>query len=134
MLDRLLADLVAVAHLGFVLFVLLGGFLVLRWPRAAWFHLPAAAWGVWVELAGWVCPLTPLENWLRGRAGEAAYAGGFVEHFLLPLLYPAALTRATQIALGAAAGAVNIAVYAWLLTRPRGCWKRSSRRRCARGG
>jgi hypothetical protein len=116
---NLLADLVVFVHLAFVVFVLLGGLLALRWPRAAWVHLPAAAWGVWVEAAGWVCPLTPLENWLRRRAGGDAYATGFVEHYLAPILYPAWLTREIQWLLGALVVAINAAVYVVVLRRRR---------------
>ncbi len=117
MLFRGLADGVAVLHFGFVIFVAAGGLLVLRRPRLAWLHLPAAAWGVGIELAGGVCPLTPLENWLRVRAGQAGYPGGFIEHYLLPVLYPAALTRSTQIWLGLAALALNLAIYGFLVAR-----------------
>ena len=116
---RLLADLVVLLHLGFVLFVVAGGVLVARWPRLAWAHLPAAAWGVAIELGGWVCPLTPLEIWLRRRGGEAGYAGGFVEHYVLPVLYPGALTPAVQVVLGLLVLAVNAAVYAWVWRRRR---------------
>ncbi|MEM1044124.1 MAG: DUF2784 domain-containing protein [Bacteroidota bacterium] len=111
MLYRLLADAVLVLHLGFVVFVVLGGLLVWRWPRVAWAHVPAAAWGALVVLAGWVCPLTPLENYLRRLGGEAGYAGGFVERYVLAVLYPSGLTREGQIALGALVLAVNAAVY-----------------------
>ena len=93
------------------LFVVAGGLLVVRWPRVAWAHLPAAAWGVWVELAGWVCPLTPIENWLRQQAGQAVYTTSFIERYLLPVLYPPALTRETQWVLGGLVLAVNAAVY-----------------------
>jgi hypothetical protein len=93
MANRILADCVVVVHLGFVLFVALGGMLVLRRRSIMWLHLPAVAWGVVVELAGWTCPLTPLENWLRGVDEEASYGGGFVEHYLLAILYPEGLTR-----------------------------------------
>jgi hypothetical protein len=118
MLYRLLADAVVVLHLGFVGFVVLGGLLVLRWPRAAWGHLPAALWGVWVEFTGRICPLTPLENWLRRQGGGADYSASFVEHYLIPVLYPAALTRELQWILGGIVIAVNAAVYAVvLLTR-----------------
>ena len=117
MLYRFLADAVVVIHFGFVLLVVAGGFLVLRWPRAAWIQLPAAVWGVIVEWAGWVCPLTPLENWLRARGGGAGYAGGFVEHYLLPVLYPASLTRGVQMLLGAAVLASNLVAYALVLMR-----------------
>jgi uncharacterized protein DUF2784 len=114
-MDRLLADLVVGVHFLFVLFVLLGGLLVLRWPRLAYVHLPAAAWGVLIELTGWVCPLTPLEQSLRLKAGEQGYSGSFIEHYVLPLLYPSALTRTIQVALGAVVIAVNLAIYGYLL-------------------
>jgi hypothetical protein len=112
-----LADVVVGLHVGFVLFVLLGGLLVLRWPRVAWLHLPAAVWGALIEFAGWVCPLTPLENRLRRAGGTAEYAGGFVEHYLLPVLYPAELTRDVQYLLGACVVVLNAGVYWWLLRR-----------------
>jgi hypothetical protein len=115
MLYRLLADAVVVLHLGFVGFVVLGGLLALRWPRAAWVHLPAAVWGVWVEFTGRICPLTPLEGWLRRQGGGAGYSASFVEHYVLPVLYPAALTRELQWALGGIVIAVNAAVYAAVL-------------------
>ena len=108
---RLFAVLVVVAHLAFVLFVVLGGLLVMKWPRVAWAHAPAAAWGAVVELTGWVCPLTPLEQLLRERAGASAYQGDFVARYLLPVLYPEGLTRDAQIALGIAVLALNGAVY-----------------------
>jgi Protein of Unknown function (DUF2784) len=110
-LFRVLAATVVTIHLAFVAFVVLGGVLVLRWPRAIWLHVPAAAWGVAVEFADWICPLTPVENFLRERAGTSAYHGDFVEAYLLPLLYPARLTRAMQIALGVFALTVNALVY-----------------------
>jgi hypothetical protein len=114
-----LADLVVVAHLGFVVFALAGGLLALRWRRIVWLHLPAAAWAVLVEWTGWICPLTPLEVALRRAAGGPAYEGGFLERYALPLLYPAALTRELQLALGAAALVVNLAVYTFVLQRRR---------------
>ncbi len=113
---RLLADLVVTLHLLFVAFVVLGGLLALRWRRVVWLHLPAAVWGALIEFAGWVCPLTPLEKWLRGLAGEAGYRGGFIEHYMLPVLYPAGLTRGVQLVLGAFVVGVNVAVY-WLVFR-----------------
>jgi len=113
----LLADAVLVLHFLFVAFVVAGGLLVLRWPRIAWLHLPAAAWGVVIEFAGWICPLTPLENHLRARAGQTPYMGGFVEYYLLPVLYPEGLTRETQYALGLAVLALNVAVYGFVLRR-----------------
>ncbi|MDD0842761.1 DUF2784 domain-containing protein [Pseudomonas sp. Gutcm_11s] len=117
MLLRLAADAVVLVHLLFILFVLGGGLLVLRWPRLALLHLPAAAWGVAVELLHLYCPLTPLENQLRRAAGEAGYAGGFVEHYLIPLIYPAGLTPQIQLWLGALVLVVNLLVYGWLLLR-----------------
>ena len=120
-LYALLADLLVVLHLLFILFVVLGGFLTIRWPRLAWAHLPAVAWAVVVEWAGWLCPLTPWEVRLRSLAGEAGYQGDFVAHYLLPLLYPQAMTRTTQVLLGALALAVNAAIYGgwWYLRRRR---------------
>jgi hypothetical protein len=99
----------------FVLFVVLGGLLVLRWPRLGYVHLPAAIWGAWIEFTGRMCPLTPLENSLRARAGEAGYSGGFIEHYLLPLLYPSALTRTIQLVLGTLVIVVNLCIYGYLL-------------------
>ncbi len=116
---RLLADLVVGLHFLFVLFVVLGGLMLLRWPRLAWIHLPAALWGSMIELGGWICPLTPLENLLRTRAGEAGYQGGFIEHYILPVLYPGNLTRGIQLVLGAAVIVINLSVYAVVLRRAR---------------
>jgi hypothetical protein len=110
----LLADSVLIAHLAFVVFVLCGGLLVLRWRWIAWLHLPAATWGAVVEFTGWICPLTPLENWLRTQTGEAAYEGDFVLRFLLPMLYPEALTHDVQVVLGVLVLVVNLAIYSWL--------------------
>jgi Protein of Unknown function (DUF2784) len=118
MLYQALATLVLLAHLAFVLFVVFGGVAVLRWPRLAWVHLPAVVWGVLIEYAGWICPLTPLENALRQAGGEAGYAGGFVEQYLIPVLYPAALTRAVQVGLGSAVLLLNALVY-WRVVRRR---------------
>jgi len=122
MLYRLAADAVLAAHLAFVLFVVCGGLLVLRTPRLAWLHLPAVAWGAFVELSGSICPLTPLEVTLRRGAGEAGYGGDFIEHYLVSLIYPAGLTRELQMALGAAALLLNLIVYFVL-------WRRRSIRR-----
>jgi hypothetical protein len=128
MVFRLLADATVLLHLAFVLFVLLGGRLVARYPRAAWVHLPAVLWGAWVEFAGWVCPLTPLENWLRLRGGGAVYSSDFIERYLLPILYPAALSRDLQWALGSIVLLTNALLYfvAFRLMRRRG--------RVSRGG
>jgi len=119
MLYRLAADGVLVLHAAFVLFVVLGGLLALRRPRIAWIHLPAAAWGAAIELCGWICPLTPLEQALRRLGGEAGYPGGFVEHYVVAWLYPPGLTRGVQLALGLFVFAVNLAVYAWVWRRAR---------------
>lgn len=107
-----LADLVLVAHLLFIVFVVAGALLLFRWPRLVWLHLPAAAWGVVIEWTGWICPLTPLENALRRAAGEAGYGGSFVERYLLPVIYPAGLTPTVQFVLGAVVLVFNVAVYA----------------------
>ena len=114
-MPALLATLVVTLHLTFVVFVVLGGLLVLRWPWLAYAHLPAALWGAWIEFAGWVCPLTPLEQSLRLKAGEQGYSGSFIEHYVLPLLYPSALTRTIQVALGAVVIAVNLGIYGYLI-------------------
>jgi hypothetical protein len=119
MLNQRLADVVVVAHLGFVVFVVLGGLAVLRWPRLAWVHLPAAAWGVLIEFAGWICPLTPLENALRQAGGGSGYGGGFIDHYVAGALYPAGLTRGLQVALGAFALLVNVLVYSHVARRRR---------------
>ena len=117
MIYRALADLVLVVHLAFVLFVVLGGLLVLKWPRLAWLHVPAAIWGVLIEYTGWICPLTPLENSFRARGGEAGYSGGFIEHYIQPLLYPAGLTRSTQVVLGSLVLVVNLTAYGIAVSR-----------------
>ncbi len=114
-----LADAVLLAHAAFVAFVVLGGLIVLRWPRLAWVHLPVVAWGAGIEFAGGICPLTPLENHLRTLAHEQGYAGGFVEHYVFGLLYPEGLTREVQIVLGIGVLALNGFVYAWLWYRRR---------------
>lgn len=114
---RILADLVVGVHALFVAFVVLGGLLALRWPRVIFLHLPAAAYGALIEFYGWICPLTPLEKSLRAAAGEAGYEGGFIEHYLLPVLYPAALTREVQLVLGTAVIVVNVVIYALVLRR-----------------
>ncbi len=108
---QVLADAAVLAHLLFITFVVGGGLLVLRWPRLAWFHLPAALWGAVIEFMGWVCPLTPLENHLRQLAGDTPYGGDFVERYLLPIIYPENLTLATQQVLGGLVIGVNLLVY-----------------------
>lgn len=123
---RILADLVVGIHLLFVVFVVLGGLLALRWPRVAAAHLPAAVWGALIEFKGWICPLTPLENSLRASAGQAGYEGGFIEHYLLPVLYPVGITRGLQLVLGSLVLAVNLVVYGLVL------WRRYARARALR--
>jgi hypothetical protein len=120
MVFRFAADLVLLTHLAFIAFVVGGGLLVLRWRWLAAVHVPAAAWGAFVELTGRICPLTDWENALRAAAGESGYTESFVEHYLLPVIYPAGLTRELQFVLAAAVLAVNAAVYGWMLISPRG--------------
>jgi hypothetical protein len=117
MIYGLLADGLVILHLAFVLFVLGGGLLVLWRPVLRWVHLPAAAWGALVEFTGWICPLTPWEQTLRHRAGQGGYPGGFVEQYVLPVLYPAELTPGVQMALGLLVIAVNAGLYALVWRR-----------------
>ena len=116
---RILADLVVGVHALFVVFVVAGGLLALRWPWVAAAHLPAAVWGALIEFRGWICPLTPLEKSLRASAGQAGYQGGFIEHYLLPVLYPAGLTGEVQLVLGSLVIAVNVVIYGMVLWRRR---------------
>ena len=118
---RLLADLVVLIHGGFVLFAVLGGLLVLKRPRWAWLHLPAFLWAGFIELAGGICPLTPLENWLRALGGQEVYQGEFIDRYVMPLLYPDALTKGCQVLLGSFVLVFNALIYAllWRRTRPR---------------
>ena len=118
----LLAAIVVAVHVAFVVFAALGGVLILRWPRVAWLHVPAVAWAAAIELAGGICPLTPLENTLRASAGLEPYAGDFIARYVFPLLYPQGLTREVQIALGIAVLALNASVYGWVL------WRRAANR------
>jgi len=115
----ILADCIVIVHVGFVLFVVLGGLLVLRWRPLLWLHLPAAVWGVFIECVGWTCPLTPLENWLRTLSGETGYTGDFIAHYLLAVLYPEGLTRSRQITLGLVVLLINGIVYSRVWTRER---------------
>jgi hypothetical protein len=108
---RLLADAVVGVHCLFIVFVVTGGFIAWRWPKVAWAHVPAALWGALIELAGWICPLTPLENSLRRAAGESGYAGGFIEHYVIPVIYPAGLTRGIQLGLAILVVAINVVAY-----------------------
>jgi len=117
MLYRLAADAVLLLHFTFILAVVFGGLMVLRWPRSIWLHLPVLAWGAGIELAGAVCPLTTIENRFRILAGEQGYAGGFVEHYIVPIIYPPALTRDLQFVLAGAALGFNALVYGWIFYR-----------------
>ena len=112
-----LADAVVLLHLAFIAFAVLGGLLVLRWPRAAWLHLPALTWGAFIEFSGGICPLTPLENSLRAAGGRAVYTQGFIERYIVPVIYPGELTRELQIVLGGALICINLAVYGLVLYR-----------------
>ena len=117
-----LADLVVIIHFLFVLFVLLGGFFVLWKSSVARYHIPAVFWGASIEFLGWICPLTPLENLLREKGGVAGYNVGFVEHYIVPILYPASLTRQQQIILGIIVLGINIGIYftVWMRMRKAG--------------
>ena len=117
MLYVLLADLALLLHLAFILFAIAGGLIILRYPRWAWLHLPAVAWGGAVEFCGWFCPLTDLENYWRHLAGGSGYDRSFIDHYLTPLIYPDGLTRNVQILLGLFVLTINLLVYGWLLYR-----------------
>ena len=117
MLHRWLADAILVLHLAFVVFVVLGGLLVLRWPRLAWLHVPVALYGATIEFLGFICPLTPLENSLRRAGGEAGYEGGFIEHYITAALYPEGLTREIQLILGVGVVVLNAGIYTVLVRR-----------------
>jgi hypothetical protein len=112
-----LATAVVLAHFAFILFVMFGGLFALRWPRAPWLHVPCFLWGGWIELSGGICPLTPLENALRRSAGEVAYAGSFIEHYVLPIMYPTGLTRGVQLTLAAGLVLLNAGIYALVIRR-----------------
>lgn len=115
----LLADLVVVLHLLFILLAVLGGLLVLRWRRFVWLHLPVAFWAILIELVGWICPLTPLENHLRQRGGETSYSTGFIEHYIVPIVYPENFTRELQITLGVLVLILNLGIYGLVTYRLR---------------
>lgn len=114
MVFQLLADMVLGAHFLFVVFAMLGALLLIRWPWVIWGHLPAVGWAAWIEFSGKICPLTPLENALRIRGGGSGYAGDFVGHYILGLLYPDGLTRRIQIVLGALVLVINLAIYGYV--------------------
>jgi Protein of Unknown function (DUF2784) len=118
---RLLADFVLILHFAFVLFVAVGGLLVLRWPAVMFLHLPAAIWGVLVECANWTCPLNPLEDWFRHLGGEVgtAYAKGFIDYYVSLIIQPENLTRSFQISVGLSALVVNLIIYTHIYFRLR---------------
>lgn len=113
MIYRLTADFVVLIHLAFILFAALGGLLVLKYRRCALIHLPALVWAVLISFAGWICPLTPLENWLRERGGVLGYETSFIEHYILPVIYPGELTRRMQIFLGLLVLIINLGIYGY---------------------
>ncbi len=119
MIYLLLADALVVLHFAFIVFVVLGALTVYRWPKMVWAHIPCALWGAWIEITGGICPLTPIEFRFRRMGGTEGYAGGFIEHYLVPIIYPSGLTRADQLLLGALVVAVNLTAYGFLLWRRR---------------
>lgn len=108
--NQAMADLIVIIHFAFILFVVFGGLLVLKWRWLIWFHIPAVIWGALIEFAGWVCPLTVLENRLRFTDG-VDYASGFIEHYIIPIIYPSVLTREIQCGLGLAVLGLNCWFY-----------------------
>jgi hypothetical protein len=114
-----LATLVVLAHFAFILFVMFGGLLALRWRWVPWAHIPCFLWGAGIEVVGGICPLTPLENRLREAAGDSRYAGTFIEHYIMPVMYPAGLTRTVQLVLAVGLVALNVAIYVWVIRRRR---------------
>ncbi len=119
MIYSVLADLVMLFHFGFIIFAVLGALLVARWPRLTWLHLPTVAWAIWIEFTGGICPLTPLENWLRLQGGEAGYAGGFIQHYIGSVIYPGEITMTLRILLGLGLLAINLGLYIWIFRRRR---------------
>ena len=108
MIYRIAADLVVLIHFAFIIFVVVGGFLVIKWHKVSWLHIPAAVWGVLIEFTGGICPLTPLENKLRQTGGEAGFSGGFIDKYIIPLIYSDELTRTIQIVLGSIVIIINV--------------------------
>ena len=117
MIYSFLADLLVVLHLTFILFVLFGSLVVLKWERLFWLHLPAIAWGITIEISGWICPLTPWEVNLRKMAGEQGYSGSFIMEYFIPILYPSGLTREIQWVLGVIVVLTNLILYAFILKK-----------------
>ncbi|MCC2957429.1 DUF2784 domain-containing protein [Massilia sp. IC2-477] len=133
MVYRFLADAVLLAHLAFILFVVFGALLVARWPRLLLLHLLAAAWGFGIEVLGAICPLTYLENHMRLLAGGSGYSGGFIDHYLLPLIYPGAMSRGLQLALAAAVLLINAGLYGWIVYSNQEKPSRASRAKASDG-
>ena len=117
MIYSFLADLLVVFHLVFILYVMAGALLIFKWPKTLWLHLPACFWGMTVEFTGWICPLTPWEIRLRGLAGEEGYTESFIEHYLIPIIYPIGLTREIQMVLGGTVLIVNLSLYTLILIK-----------------
>lgn len=121
------ADLLVIIHLGFIVFVVLGGFMLLKWRWLIFVHLPAVLWGVLLEFRGWLCPLTPLEQALRRMGEQQGYTGGFIQHYLLPVIYPPALEEDTQFILGVLVILINVIIYLWVILRRDGKIKQAGR-------
>jgi hypothetical protein len=119
MLYQLAADLIVFLHFAFILFVLFGGLLVYKWHWLIWLHIPAAIWGALIEIVGWVCPLTPLENWLYQASGGDIYSGSFIERYLTPIIYPSGLNKEMFIMMGVIVIVVNVIVYTILIVKTR---------------
>lgn len=120
MFFALAADLLIIVHLGFIGFVILGGFMLLKWRWLIFVHLPAVLWGVLLEFQGWICPLTPLEQALRRMSGQQGYTGGFIQHYILPVIYPPALNEDIQLILGILLILINVIIYLWVFLRSAG--------------
>jgi hypothetical protein len=119
MVYRILADITLVVHLAFIVFAMMGALLVLKWRWLIFIHIPAAVWGVLIQFMGWICPLTPLENCLRRSAGQSGYEGGFIDHYLLPVIYPDGLTPNIQFILGTVVLILNLVLYLIVIMRIR---------------
>ena len=120
MLLKIAADVIVLVHLMFIIFVVTGGLFVLKWPKTVWLHIPAAIWGAMIEFAGWMCPLTPVENTLRAAGGKAVYQSGFINHYVIPVIYPAGLTREIQFVMGCIVIVLNVLIYGVLIVKKSG--------------
>lgn len=117
MFYNICANMILIVHFAFICFVLFGAFMILKWPWVIYLHFPAFIWGILIEAYGWICPLAPIEQWLRILAGESGFQTGFIEHYLLPIIYPSGLTRSIQIGFAVLVGLINVLIYAWLFFR-----------------